>query len=90
MKRYKLTLDGIQYSLSETQFAMLSHRKLNPEDPMTWAFEQRIKGLVKKGLSRKWNGVYERTQKGFRVWREITNRQLKKEQTGITVIAPSL
>jgi hypothetical protein len=83
-------LDGIKYNLSEIQFAMLSKRKLTPDDPMPWNFEQRIKGLVKKGLSRKWNGVYERTQKGFRVWREISNRQLKKEQTELTVIAPSL
>lgn len=80
MKRFKLTLDGVRYDLSEFQFAMLSKRKLTPEDPMKYPFEQRIKSLVKQGLSRKRNGSFERTQKGFRVWQGINDRQLKREK----------
>jgi len=89
VKRYTLTADGVKYDLSEAQFVMLSKRKLTPTTPMTWSFEQRIKSLVKQGLSRKRNGSYERTQKGFRVWRDITNRQLKLKGTGLSVVATS-
>jgi hypothetical protein len=82
-------LDGTIYDLSEFQFAMLSKKKLTPDNPMTWNFQQRISSLVKQGLTRKRNGHYERTQRGLRVWREITNRQLKRSNTGLTVVAPS-
>lgn len=73
-RRYKLTLDGIRYDLSEAQYAMLSRRKVKAEDPMTWNFEQRIKSLVKQGLSRKRNGSFERTKLGSVVVNTIHDR----------------
>lgn len=67
-------MDGKKYDLSEHQYEMLSKKSLKAEDPMSWNFEQRIKSLVKQGLSRKRNGSYERTKLGSVVVNAIHDR----------------
>lgn len=74
MKRYTITVDGKKYDLSEHQYAMLSKKTLTPDNPVPWNFEQRIKSLVKQGLSRKRNGSYERTKLGSVVVNAIHDR----------------
>jgi hypothetical protein len=85
MKRYKLTLDGNRYDLSQHQLLMLSRKTRKLTDPMDWNTEQRVKSLVKQGLGRKRNGHLERTKLGFEVWQKIANRHLRRNPIVVTV-----
>lgn len=73
-KRITLTRDGVKYDFSEFQFAMLTRKKITPDNPMGYNFEQRIRSLVKQGLFRKRNGAFERTKLGSVVCNIIHDR----------------
>ncbi len=73
-KRYRLTVDGRKYDMSEPQYAMLSKKKVKLSNPPSWNDEQRMDGLLKMSLFRKRNGAFERTKLGSAVYDAIQAR----------------